>query len=104
MRVLISSPSLQCSKHPTAQSLYSQSPPSWPPGGLFLFFLPSALHLDRAGNPTRSTRSVASRQPDRYMLTAETDDGWRIGNSQGKALWLISNEVGGLTLMFLEHY
>lgn len=33
----------------------------------------------------------------RYMLTVEIDDGWRTGNFQGKALWLISNEAGGLT-------
>ena len=34
------------------------------PERAILLFLPSALHLDPAGNPTRSTGDVASRQPD----------------------------------------
>jgi hypothetical protein len=39
-----------------------------------------------------------------WLLTVEVDDGWRTGNYQGKALWLIPNEVGGFTLMFPEDY
>jgi len=39
-----------------------------------------------------------------YMLTVEVDDGWRTAHYGGKALWLIPNEVGGLTLMFPEDY
>ena len=33
------------------------------------------------------------------MLAIEPDDGWRTGDYQGKRLWLIPNEVGGLTLL-----
>jgi hypothetical protein len=40
----------------------------------------------------------------RAMLRLEPDDGWRTGDYQGKRLWLIPNEVGGLTLMFPEDY
>lgn len=31
-------------------------------------------------------------------------DGWRKLNYQGKELWLVPNEVGGLTLMFPDDY
>ena len=40
----------------------------------------------------------------RAMLKIEPDDGWRTGTYQEKELWLIPNEVGGLTLMFPEDY
>ena len=40
----------------------------------------------------------------RAMLAIEPDDGWRTGDYQGKRLWLIPNEVGGLTLMFPGDY
>src|SRR5205814_3658876 len=40
----------------------------------------------------------------RAMLTIEPDDGWRIGTYQETELWLIPNEVGGLTLMFPDDY
>ena len=40
----------------------------------------------------------------RAMLAIEPDDGWRTGDYQGKRLWLIPNEVGGLTLMYPEDY
>ena len=40
----------------------------------------------------------------RAMLAIEPDDGWRTGDYQGKRLWLIPNEVRGLTLMFPEDY
>jgi hypothetical protein len=36
-------------------------------------------------------------------LQADTD-GWRTGTYEGKELWLVPNEVGGLTLMFPEDY
>ena len=32
------------------------------------------------------------------------DDGWRVGEYDGKKLWLIPNENGGLTLMFPSDY
>ncbi len=31
-------------------------------------------------------------------------DGWRTGSYEGKELWLVPNEVGGLTLMFPDDY
>ena len=40
----------------------------------------------------------------RFMLTLPRVDDWRTGDYQGKRLWLIPNEVGGLTLMFPEDY
>ena len=40
----------------------------------------------------------------RAMLRIEPDDGWRVGEYQGRELWLIPNELGGLTLMFPEDY
>ncbi len=40
----------------------------------------------------------------RFMHRLTPDDGWRTGIYQGKKLWLIPNEVGGLTLMFPEDY
>jgi hypothetical protein len=40
----------------------------------------------------------------RAMLKIEPDDGWRVGVHEGKTLWLIPNEVGGLTLMFPDDY
>src|ERR1700687_817593 len=39
------------------------------------------------------------------MLAVEADtDGWRVGAYEGKDLWLVPNEVSGLTLMFREDY
>src|SRR3989442_2762968 len=41
----------------------------------------------------------------RTMLKIEPDaDRWRTGTYQEKELWLIPNEVAGLTLMFPEDY
>jgi len=37
-----------------------------------------------------------------FMLAITPDDGWRTGKYQGKKLWLIPNEVAGMTLMFPE--
>ena len=39
------------------------------------------------------------------MLAVEADeDGWQVGAYEGKPLWLVPNEVNGLTLMFPEDY
>jgi len=39
------------------------------------------------------------------MLAVEADaDGWRVGAYEDKQLWLVPNEVNGLTLMFPEDY
>jgi hypothetical protein len=46
------------------------------------------------------TNITPLRDAIRHMLTLEIDDGWRTGNYQGKALWLIPNEVGGFTSCF----
>ena len=40
----------------------------------------------------------------RAMLEIPPDDGWRVGTYANKKLWLIPNEVRGLTLMFPEDY
>jgi hypothetical protein len=41
----------------------------------------------------------------RAMLKIEPDqDGWRTGAYDGKELWLVPNEVQGLTLLFPEDY
>ncbi len=41
----------------------------------------------------------------RTLLKAPADeDGWRTGTYQGADLWLVPNEVGGLTLMFPGDY
>ncbi len=41
----------------------------------------------------------------RAVLKIPADsDGWRTLSYQGKELWLLPNEVGGLTLMFPEDY
>ena len=40
----------------------------------------------------------------RAIIKIEPDDGWRVGTYQGKDLWIIPNEVGGLTLMFPDDY
>ncbi len=48
---------------------------------------------------TRLMRAVES------MLTLDADgDGWRTGAYEGKTLWLVPNEVKGLTLMFPDDY
>jgi hypothetical protein len=39
------------------------------------------------------------------MLALKPDEGgWRCGSYEGKELWLVPNEVDGLTLMFPEDY
>jgi hypothetical protein len=41
----------------------------------------------------------------RALLKVEPDqDAWRTGTYVGKELWLIPNEVGGLTLLFPDDY
>jgi len=41
----------------------------------------------------------------RAMLKIEPDeDGWRTGTYEGKELWLLPNEIGGLTLLFPGDY
>jgi hypothetical protein len=41
----------------------------------------------------------------RALLKVEPDqDAWRTGTYEGKELWLLPNEVGGLTLLFPDDY
>jgi len=41
----------------------------------------------------------------RALLKIEPDeDAWRTGAYEGKEVWLIPNEVGGLTLLFPDDY
>ena len=41
----------------------------------------------------------------RTLWNVEPDkDAWRTGSYDGKELWLIPNEVGGLTLLFPDDY
>ena len=41
----------------------------------------------------------------RALLKVEPDeDAWRTGSYEGKELWLLPNEVGGLTLLFPDDY
>jgi hypothetical protein len=41
----------------------------------------------------------------RALLKVEPDaDAWRTGTYEGKELWLIPNEVAGLTLLFPDDY
>ena len=57
------------------------------------------------GNPSSKVLDVTPLMDAiRAMLTIEPEKGWRIGTYQGKKLWLIPNEVKGLTLMFPEDY
>lgn len=45
------------------------------------------------------------RKAAEAMLAVKAnEDGWRSGTYEGKKLWLIPNEVRGLTLMFPEDY
>jgi hypothetical protein len=45
---------------------------------------------------TATIRAVLAVTPD--------EDGWRKSTYEGKELWLVPNEVQGLTLMFPEDY
>jgi hypothetical protein len=41
----------------------------------------------------------------RALLNVEPDeDAWRTGSFEGKELWLVPNEVGGLTLLLPDDY
>jgi hypothetical protein len=55
---------------------------------------------------TDSSRDVRQlSQALEAMLKLEPDgDGWRTGTFEGKMLWLIPNEIGGLTLLFPDDY
>jgi hypothetical protein len=56
----------------------------------------------RTGQVTDITRL---QEAIRAMLKIEPDEGdWRTGVYEGKELWLLPNEVGGLTLLFPNDY
>jgi hypothetical protein len=48
------------------------------------------------GRLTKAVEAMVKETPDK--------DGWRTGTVDGHELWLVPNEVGGLTLMFPEDY
>jgi hypothetical protein len=51
------------------------------------------------------TNITPLRRVIQTMLAIEADgDGWRVGTYNNKQLWLVPNEVSGLTLMFPEDY
>ena len=58
------------------------------------------------GNPRLGVLNITPLMDAiRTLLKIEPDgDGWRTGTYQEKELWLIPNEVAGLTLMFPEDY
>ena len=68
--------------------------------------------FDHFASPIGASQAVGSvmnitplMEAIRAMLKIVPDkDGWRTGEFQGVTLWLIPNEVGGLTLMFPEDY
>lgn len=68
--------------------------------------------FDHYANPmgeSQETNAVTNITPlleaIRALLTKPPDtDGWRTGTHEGKELWIIPNEVGGLTLMFPDDY
>src|SRR5206468_8678052 len=65
-------------------------------------------HFTESLGTSPITGSVANITPlmdaIRAMLRIEPVDGWRVGEYQGRELWLIPNEVEGLTLLFPEDY
>jgi hypothetical protein len=69
---------------------------------VFDHFTSSLGSTPRTGVVTDITRL---QEAIRAMLKIEPDkDGWRTGVHQGKELWLVPNEVGGLTLLFPDDY
>ena len=51
------------------------------------------------------TDTLPLRRLIQKMLAVEADaDGWRKGTYADQELWLVPNEVGGLTLMFPDDY
>ncbi|HEX9119650.1 MAG TPA: hypothetical protein VF840_03845 [Terriglobales bacterium] len=45
-----------------------------------------------------------ARAVEAMVKIVPNEDGWRTGAFDGRELWLLPNEVGGLTLMFPEDY
>jgi hypothetical protein len=73
------------------------------PGGINRVTRAVFTHFTREMGPG-ITDITALEKAMKYILTVEVDGGWRTGNYQGKALWLLPNEVRGFTLMFPEDY
>jgi hypothetical protein len=65
---------------------------------VFDHFSQPLLNTPVASLITDSTKVVKAIE---FMSKLEADsDGWRTGTYEGKELWLVPNEVEGLTLMF----
>ena len=78
------------------------------PGGVNRFTRAVFDHFTESLGASPTTGAVINISPlmdaVRAMLAINPNDGWRVGDYAGKRLWLIPNEVGGLTLMFPEDY
>ena len=66
-------------------------------------------HFTRPMEGSPTTDGMVDIKPLRRViatiLAVEADaGGWRVGAYEGKELWLVPNEVSGLTLMFPEDY
>jgi hypothetical protein len=66
-------------------------------------------HFTRPMGSSPATGEVTDITPlqdaIRALLKIEPDeDAWRTGAFEGKELWLVPNEVGGLTLLFPDDY
>ena len=57
---------------------------------------PDGLEAFDSAPLTAAIRAVYGVMPD--------EDGWRQSTYEGKELWLVPNEVHGLTLMFPDDY
>ena len=60
-------------------------------------------HADRAADADRTLEAL--RQTWSLALTLPSEpDGLRIMRESGRSIWLVPNELGGLTLMLPEDY
>ena len=69
---------------------------------VFDHFTESMGETPLTGPVTDVTR--LSRVVDEMVKNPSDATGWRIGTVDGRTLWLVPNEVQGLTLMFPEDY
>jgi hypothetical protein len=78
----------------------------YPSTGSLVLFSTILLILMGSSPPTGVVTDITPlRGVVQTMLAVEADaDGWRVGAYEGKPLWLVPNEVSGLTLMFPEDY
>jgi hypothetical protein len=81
---------------------FQREPYEFPSGGFFYHFArpiensPDGLETFDTAPLMATIRAVLGVKPD--------EDGWRKSTYKGKELWLIPNEVRGLTLTFPDDY